>query len=116
MGHYMTYSGLLVLVIAAAVGRLLFDTRHCAWSAIVMPALAVAIALTFTRSAWVGVVVAVAMLFILKDLRLLALLPVIAVVAFLRRQTGSPPASTRCSICTTPPTAIAWRCCTRAAR
>ena len=60
MGHYMTYSGLLVLVIAAAVGRLLFDTRHCAWSAIVMPALAVAIALTFTRSAWVGVAVAVA--------------------------------------------------------
>ncbi len=83
MGHYMTYSGLLVLVIAAAVGRLLFDTRHCAWSAIVMPALAVAIALTFTRSAWVGVAVAIAVLFVLKDARLLALLPVIAVVAFL---------------------------------
>ena len=83
MGHYMTYSGLLVLVIAAAVGRLLFDTRHCAWSAIVMPALAAAIALTFTRSAWVGVAVAIAVLFILKDFRLLALLPVIAVVAFL---------------------------------
>ena len=83
MGHYMTYSGLLVLVIAAAVGRLLFDTKHCAWAAIVMPALAVAIALTFTRSAWVGVVVAVAVLFILKDARLLALLPVLGVAAFL---------------------------------
>src|SRR5262245_28435795 len=40
LGHYMTYSGLLVLVICAAVGRLLFDTRHCAWAAIVMPSLA----------------------------------------------------------------------------
>jgi len=83
MGHYMTYSGLLVLVIAAAVGRLLFDTRHGAWPAIVMPALAVAIALTFTRSAWVGVVVAVAVLFIMKDVRLLALLPVLGLAAYL---------------------------------
>jgi O-antigen ligase len=83
IGHYMTYSGLLVLVIAAAVGRLLFDVRHCAWSAIVMPALAVAIALTFTRSAWVGVVVAVTLLLVLKDFRLLAILPVIAAVFFL---------------------------------
>ena len=82
LGHYMTYSGLLVLVIAAAVGRLLFDVRHCAWSAIVMPALAVAIALTFTRSAWVGVIVAVSLLFVLKDWRLLLIMPVVAVLFF----------------------------------
>ena len=42
MGHYMTYSGLLVLVIALAGGRLLFDTRDRIWSALVMPALLVA--------------------------------------------------------------------------
>ena len=46
-------------------------------------ALAVAIALTFTRSAWVGVLVAVAVLFILKDARLLALLPVLGLAAYL---------------------------------
>jgi len=80
LGHYMTYSGLLVLVICAAVGRLLFDTRHCAWAAIVMPSLAAAIALTFTRSAWVGVAAGVTVLFVLKNRRLLALLPVIAVL------------------------------------
>jgi O-antigen ligase len=80
LGHYMTYSGLLVLVICAAVGRLLFDTRHCAWAAIVMPSLAAAIALTFTRSAWVGVAAGVSVLFILKDRRLLALLPIIAIL------------------------------------
>ena len=78
LGHYMTYSGLLVLVICAAVARLLFDVRHSTWAAIVMPALAVAIALTFTRSAWVGVTLAVALLFVLKNVRLLAILPVIA--------------------------------------
>jgi O-antigen ligase len=80
LGHYMTYSGLLVLVICAAVGRLLFDTRHCAWAAIVMPSLAAAIALTFTRSAWVGVAAGVTVLFVLKDRRLLALLPIMAVL------------------------------------
>ena len=31
LGHYMTYSGLLVLVICAAVARLLFDVRHSTW-------------------------------------------------------------------------------------
>jgi O-antigen ligase len=80
LGHYMTYSGLLVLVICAAVGRLLFDTRHCAWAAIVMPSLAAAIALTFTRSAWVGVAAGVTVLFVLKDRRLLALLPILAIL------------------------------------
>ena len=80
LGHYMTYSGLLVLVICAAVGRLLYDVRHGAWTAIVMPSLAAAIALTFTRSAWIGVAAGVTVLFVLKDRRLLALLPVIAVL------------------------------------
>jgi O-antigen ligase len=80
LGHYMTYSGLLVLVICAAVGRLLFDVRHCAWAAIVMPSLAAAIALTFTRSAWVGVAAGVTVLFVLKDRRLLALLPILVVL------------------------------------
>ena len=77
------YSGLLVLVICAAVARLLFDVKHGTWAAIVMPALAVAIALTFTRSAWVGVVLAVALLFILKDVRLLVILPVVGALFLL---------------------------------
>ena len=82
LGHYMTYSGLLVLVICAAVARLLFDVRHSTWAAIVMPALAVAIALTFTRSAWVGVTVAVTLLLVLKNLKLLAILPVVGALFF----------------------------------
>ena len=65
LGHYMTYSGLLVLVICAAVGAAALRRASTAtWAAIVMPALAVAIALTFTRSAWVGAcAAAVALLF-----------------------------------------------------
>jgi len=82
LGHYMTYSGALMLVIAVAGSRLVFGTRDRLWSALVMPALVVALALTLTRSAWVGACVAVGLLFILKDLRLLGLLPVVGALLF----------------------------------
>jgi O-antigen ligase len=80
--HYMTYSGILMLVLCAAVARLVFGVRDRIWPALVMPALVVALSLTFTRSAWVGACVAVGLLFILKDFRLTAILPVIVAVAF----------------------------------
>jgi len=80
--HYMTYSGILMLVLCAAVARLVFGARDRIWPALVMPALVVALSLTFTRSAWVGACVAVGLLFILKDFRLTALLPVVVAVLF----------------------------------
>ena len=70
LGHYMTYSGTLMLVVGVAGARLVFGTRDRVWPALVMPALVVALSLTLTRSAWVGACVAVGVLFILKDLRL----------------------------------------------
>lgn len=82
LGHYMTYSGTLMLVIGVAASRLVFGVRDRAWPALVMPALVVALSLTLTRSAWVGSCVAVGVLFILKDLRLLGLLPVVAALFF----------------------------------
>ena len=82
LGHYMTYSGLLMLVIGTGLSRLLFGERERIWAAIVMPALLVAVALTFTRSAWVGACVAAALLLSLKDFRLLAVLPIVAAAFF----------------------------------
>ncbi len=82
LGHYMTYSGLLMLVICAAAARLLFETRERTWPALVMPALLVAVAVTFTRSAWVGASAAVALLFLIKDFRLIAVLPIVVAVFF----------------------------------
>ena len=80
LGHYMTYSGLLMLVIAIALARVLFGRGERTWAGLVIPALAVAVALTFTRSAWVGVFVAAAVLFSLKDFRLFAVIPIVAAV------------------------------------
>jgi O-antigen ligase len=80
MGHYMTYSGLLMLAATAAAARLLFETRDRVWPALVMPALLVALALTFTRSAWVGASVGIAALLLMKDFRLIGALPVLLAV------------------------------------
>ena len=74
--HYMTYSGTLMLVLCAAVGRLVFTTKDRAWPALVMPALIFALAVSLGRNAWVGACVAVALLLVLRDFRLIALLPV----------------------------------------
>jgi O-antigen ligase len=76
LGHYMTYSGVLMLVASIATGKLLFGRHERVWAALVMPALLLAIALTSTRTAWVGVFAGAGVLLVMKDFRLLALLPV----------------------------------------
>ena len=82
LGHYMTYSGLLMLVIGVALARVLFGRGERTWAALVIPALAVAVALTLSRNAWVGACVAAALLLSMKDFRLLAVLPIVAAVIF----------------------------------
>ncbi len=80
LGHWMTYSGLLMLVIGVALARVLFARRDRMWAMAVIPALAVAVIVTFTRSAAVGACAAAALLLSLKDFRLLAALPVVAAI------------------------------------
>jgi O-antigen ligase len=82
VGHYMTYSGLLMLVFCAALARVLFDKKDRLWPALVIPALAAAITFTFTRSATVGVCAGAAALLLLKDFRLIALLPIAVALFF----------------------------------
>lgn len=80
LGHWMTYSGLLMIVIGVAVARVLFANGDRTWAALVLPALGVAVAITFTRGAAVGACAAIALLFALKDFRLFAILPIVAAV------------------------------------
>jgi hypothetical protein len=81
LGHYMTYSGVLMLVTCAAAARILF-TRDRIWPSLMMPALLVILGLTFTRSALVGACAGMAFLLLLKDLRLMAVMPVLAALFF----------------------------------
>ena len=83
LGMYMTYSGLTMLIVCLAVAQVLFARNGRTWAALVVPALAVALAVTFSRNAWVGACSAVAVLFLLKDFRLLVILPLIGAVFLL---------------------------------
>jgi len=82
MGHYMQYSGLLMMVTTVAASRVLFEKRDRAWPALMLPALLVALALTLTRSAWVGTSVAIAVLLLMRDFRLIGALPVLLALFF----------------------------------
>ena len=72
LGHYMTYSGVLMLVACSAVARLMFRKQDRTWPAAVLPALLVALALTMSRNAWVGACAGIGLLFLLRDFRLVA--------------------------------------------
>jgi O-antigen ligase len=78
MGHYMTQAGLLLLYICAALSLLFFlkDKSRWLWG-IAFALAAVSLALTLTRSAWIGLVVAGAFLLLLYKPKALLLLPVI---------------------------------------
>lgn len=82
LSHWMTYAGTLMLMITAAVARLLYDKRDRMWAVMIMPALVVSLAVTLTRSAWVGTAAGVGVLLLSKDFRLLAVLPVALVTVF----------------------------------
>jgi O-antigen ligase len=77
LSHWMTYSGTLMLVICAAAARLVYDPRDRGWALAIMPALLVSLVLSFTRSAMAGTAAGIAVLLLMKDFRLVALLPVV---------------------------------------
>jgi O-antigen ligase len=82
LGMYMTYSGQLMLVACTATARLLFRKDDRLWTALVMPALFAALAATLTRNVWIGACAGIGVLFLLRDFRLIAIVPVIAAVFF----------------------------------
>ena len=53
LSHYMTYSGVLMLVVCTAAARLLFY-RNARSGRLAVPALLVALVATQTRNAWIG--------------------------------------------------------------
>jgi O-antigen ligase len=80
LGMYMTYSGQLMLVACTAAARVLFRKDDRMWSALVLPALVAALVATLSRNAWVGACAGIGLLLVIRDFRLIALLPVAAAV------------------------------------
>ena len=81
-GHYMTYSGLLMLVLCSVLAKLIFNDGRWIWPAIAVPALLAALVFTESRNAWVGTALAVAVLLAMRNWRLLLVMPVLAAALF----------------------------------
>ena len=77
LGHYMTYSGVIMLVLCAAVSRLVFRGREWLWPAVAVPALIVALVASESRNAWIGALVAISVMLVLKNWKLLFAVPVV---------------------------------------
>jgi O-antigen ligase len=84
MGHYMTQAGLLVLFICMALSFLLFsrDKIKYVWGVGLILSL-FALTLTLTRSAWVGVVMAVSFILFLHKPKTIVLVPLVLGLFFL---------------------------------
>ena len=89
LGHYMTYSGVLMLVICTATAQLLFRDRDWVWPAVAVPALLVALVATFSRNAWIGAVLAILTLAMFRRAwKLVAVVPVVVVLFVLVAPAG----------------------------
>jgi len=74
---YMTFSGIVMLVLCATVARLLFYSQQRIWPAVAVPALAIALALTLTRNAWLGAAAGIGLLLGIQRKMLLVALPLL---------------------------------------
>lgn len=84
MGHYMTQAGLLLLFLCAAMSFFVFSRDKLRWLwAATIPLAGVCLALTLTRSAWIGLVVAAAFILLFWKPKTLILLPVAVGLVFL---------------------------------
>ncbi len=81
LGHYMTYSGVLMLVICLASAQLIFRERDWVWPAVAVPALFVALGATYSRNAYAGALCAMIVLLIFrKAWKLLLAAPIIVLI------------------------------------
>lgn len=83
MGHYMTQAGLLVLFGSVALGFVFFGRgrRRVPWAAGLVLA-SYALVLTLTRSGWIGLGIALAVIFLLWKPKTIVLVPLLAAVLF----------------------------------
>jgi O-antigen ligase len=92
LGHWMTYSGVLMLVACTAIARSSSIPRPVAWPMIAVPALLVALVVSNTRNAWIGTFLAVSVLLMIRNWKLVFIAPAIAIVR------AGPRARVRCRI------------------
>jgi len=82
LSHYMTYSGVIMLVLCAAASKLLLSTGAWIWPAVAVPALALALAATMSRNVYLGAIAGIGCVLAARRVRLLLVVPVVIALAF----------------------------------
>ena len=77
LGHYMTFSGVIMLVLCSAVARLVFRDREWVWPAVAVPALLAALIVSESRNAWVGALAGIVLLLVIRNWKLLVAVPLV---------------------------------------
>jgi putative inorganic carbon (HCO3(-)) transporter len=80
LGHYMTFSGVIMLVLCGAFARLVFRGREWIWPAVAVPALLAALVVSEARNAWLGALAAIIVLLALRSWKLLVAVPILVAV------------------------------------
>jgi O-antigen ligase len=81
LDHYMTYSGLLMLVVCVATAGMVFRGTEWIWPGVAVPALLVALVVSRSRNAWAGAALAIATILSLKNWRWVLVVPVTVAIA-----------------------------------
>lgn len=82
MGHWMTFSGLLMILNVLLLSHLLFSREHPVWFYPAFALLSVTLFLTLTRSAWLGFIAASTVLIAMRKVRWVVAIPVVILMIF----------------------------------
>jgi O-antigen ligase len=82
MGHWMTFSGLLMILNVLLFSHLLFSKEHPRWFYPAFALLSLSLLLSLTRSAWLGFFAASTVLIAMRKVRWMIAVPVVLLIVF----------------------------------
>ena len=82
MGHWMTFSGLLMILNVLLFSHLLFSKEHPFWFYPAFGLFSLTLLLTLTRSAWLGFLTASFVLIAMRKLRWVVAIPAVVMIVF----------------------------------
>lgn len=83
MGHWMTFSGLLMILNVLLLSHLLFSGKHSSWFYPAFALLSLSLLLSLTRSAWLGFLAASFVLIAMRKVRWVFAIPAVVLIIFL---------------------------------
>jgi len=83
MGHWMTFSGLLMILNVLLLSHLLFSKEHPRWFYPAFGLLSVTLLLSLTRNVWLGFLAAAFVLIAMRKVRWVIAMPIVLIIVFL---------------------------------